>query len=48
MLIILQSSHTDNQKMNLLVLGEGPTYEINDSFGTPEKKFSVNFSKDKI
>ena len=45
----IPSSHTDNQKTNLLVLDEGSTYEItDDSSGTPEKKFSVNFSKDKF
>ena len=30
------SSHTDNHKNNFLVLGEGPTYGINRSFGSPE------------
>ena len=39
------SSHTDNCKNNLFVLGEGLTYDINGSFGTPEKEFSINFSK---
>ena len=38
------SSHTDNQKNNFLVLGEGPTQGINDSTGAAEKK-SINFSK---
>ena len=32
-------SHTDNHKNNLLILGEDPTFGIN------EKKFSINFSK---
>ena len=32
-------------KNNFLVLGEGPTYGINGSFGSLEKKFSINFSK---
>ena len=27
------------------MLGEGPTFGINGSFGSPEKKFSINFSK---
>ena len=35
------SSHTDNHKNNFLVLGEGPTYCINGSFCTPEKKLSI-------
>ena len=39
------SSHTDNRNNNILVLGKGPTYGINWSFGSPEKKFSINFSK---
>ena len=39
------SSHADNHKNNFLVLGEGPTFGINGSFGSPEKKFNVNFSK---
>ena len=29
------------------MLGEGPTYGINGSFGAPEKKFSINVSKAK-
>ena len=29
------------------MVGEGPTYGINRSFGPPEKKFSINFSKAK-
>ena len=29
----------------MYILGEGPTYGINGSFGTLEKKFDVNFSK---
>ena len=32
------SSRADNRKNNSLVLGEGPTFEINGSFGSPEKK----------
>ena len=39
------SSHTDNSKNDLFVLGEELTYDINGSFGTPEKEFSINFSK---
>ena len=27
------------------MLGEGPTFGINGSFGSPGKKFSINFSK---
>ena len=41
------SFHTNNRKNNYLVLGEGPTYSIKKSFGSPEKTFSINFSKTK-
>ena len=39
------SSHANNRRNNILVVGEGPTCSINRSFGSPEKKFSINFSK---
>ena len=39
------SSDSDNRKNNFLILGEGPTFDINDSFGSLEKKFSINFIK---
>ena len=39
------SSHSGNWKNNFLVLGEGPTFGINGSFGSPEKRFNINFSK---
>ena len=39
------SSHANNRKINFLVVGEGPTFAINGRFGSPEKKFSINFSK---
>ena len=41
------SSHTDNCKSNFLILGEDPTLGINGSFGSPERKFSIYFSKAK-
>ena len=41
------SPHADNHKNNFSVLGEGPTSDINWSFGSSEKKFSINFSKAK-
>ena len=31
------SSHPENRKINLSMLGEGPTYGNNGSFGAPEK-----------
>ena len=39
------SFHADNFKNKFLMLGEGPTFGISGSFGSPEKKFSINFSK---
>ena len=38
------SSHADNSKNNVLILDEGPTFGINGSFGSPEKKCSINFT----
>ena len=35
-------------RITFLLLGEGPTYGIYGSFGSPEKKFSINFTKGKI
>ena len=39
------SSHAKNCKNNFLVPGEGPTFVINGSFCSPDKNFSINFSK---
>ena len=39
------SCHAENCKNNFLVLGKGATFGINGSFASPEKKFSINFSK---
>ena len=36
------SSHSENRTNNFLILGEGPTYGVNGSFGSPEKKFNIN------
>ena len=41
------SSHADNRKNDFSVLREGPTYDINGSFGAAEKKFSINFTEEK-
>ena len=38
------SPHANNRKNNYLMLGEGPTSGINESFGSPEKNFSIHFS----
>ena len=37
------SSHANNCKNNILVLGEGDTFGINGSFAPPEKSFSIYF-----
>ena len=39
------SSYAENHKNNFFVLGEVPTFGINGSFGSPEKKFNINFGK---
>ena len=39
------SSHSNNRKKNVLLLGKGPTFGINGIFGVAEKKFDINFSK---
>lgn len=41
------SSHTDNYKNKLLVLGEVSGDDINDTVGTAEEKFSITFVKAK-
>ena len=39
------SCHTDNTKDKVLVLGKGLISGLNGSFGSPEKKISIDFSK---
>ena len=39
------SSYSDNRNNNFLILGEGPPYGINGSFGSLEKEFSINFTE---
>ena len=39
------TSHADNRKNYFLVLGEGLSYSINGSFGSPKKKININFNK---
>ena len=41
------SSHAGNLKNEFLILGEGPTFVINESFSTSEKKFGINVIKAK-
>ena len=42
---ISSSSNTDNCENNFLVLGERATFGINGSFGSAQKKFSINLQK---
>ena len=40
------SSHVDNHKNKFIILGGGPTSDINGSFfGSHEKKVSIHFTK---
>ena len=39
------SSHADNCKNNIWILGEVPTYRIDEKFDSPEKKFRIFFLK---
>ena len=41
----ISSSQSDNCKNNFSILGEGSTYGINLSFASPDKIFSINFTK---
>ena len=38
-------SHADNLKNKFLILGLSPTFGINGSFDSPDKKFTMNFTK---
>ena len=38
-------SHSDNCKNNSLILGKDPTFRSNGRFSSPEKKFSIDFTK---
>ena len=38
------SSHSVNRKNSFLILGEGPTYGINGSLGSPEKNYNITFT----
>ena len=39
------SSYSDTRKNDFLILGKGPTYGINGSFESPEKKINISFTK---
>ena len=42
---ISSSSYVDKRKNNILILGKGPSFGINGSFGELEKKIRINFTK---
>ena len=39
------SVHNDNKKEDILILGEEPTHELDGITLTPEKSYSINFTK---
>ena len=39
------SAHTDNNKKDILVLGEGPTQGLDDTTIMTEAKYSIMFSR---
>ena len=41
-------SHSNNRKINFLVLDGGSTYDINCIFNSPQKLFSINFCRENI
>ena len=44
-LIIIYNLNSGTRKNIFFALGEGPTFTINENFGSAHKKFSINFSK---
>ena len=41
------SSHVDNKKKGIQIIGKGPTQELEHTF-TAEKMYSINFTKSNI
>ena len=39
------SAHVDNKKKDILILGKGPTQELNGTTLTAEKLYSMNFTE---
>ena len=37
------SLHVDNRKQDILILGEGPAQELDETTLTAEKKYTINF-----
>ena len=37
--------HVDSKEKDILVLGEGPTQELDDTMITPEAKYPINFTE---
>ena len=42
------SVHIDNKKKHILILGKGPTQELDDTMLTAEAQYSINFSRSNI
>ena len=42
---LIRVRHTDNLQNGFLILCEGPTFGINESFGALENDFDTNFTK---
>ena len=45
LVLMIIHHHMLQSQNNFLILGKGPTFGINGSFGSPEKKFGINFTK---
>ena len=41
------SVHIDNKKKDILILGKGPKYGLDDTTLTAEKEYSINFTEQK-
>ena len=39
------SVHLNNKEKNILVLGEAPTQELDDTTATADAKYSINFTQ---
>ena len=42
---MISSAHVDNKEIDILILGEGPTQEVDDTTLTAERKYSINFTQ---
>ena len=42
---MISSVHVDNKEIDILIPGEGPTQEVDDTTLTAEKKYCINFTQ---